>query len=65
MKEVYKTKSIIEAELLKSILSGDNIKAEVFDENLSKMSGLACRIMVSDEDEKRALEIINDFSLLL
>ena len=68
MKKIYSPSSVIELSILKSMLDGENIRYVVENDNLGSLfegpqiSWFNSRsIMVMEEDEERAREIIQDY----
>jgi len=64
LKELLKTNNLVELNFVQAVLKDAGIEFAVFDTNMSVMDGsmviLPQRLMVSDEDENRARQLVKD-----
>jgi hypothetical protein len=64
LKELLKTNNLVELNFAQAVLKESGIESVVFDANMSVMDGsmviLPQRLMVLDEDENRARQLVKD-----
>lgn len=65
MKEVFRSDDIMEISILKHMLEDSGIRYFVFDEQMGlafgTYDGIMARVMVVDEDETAAREVVREF----
>ena len=62
MKQVYATRIMVEADVVKSILEENNIRCVLWDSRIGTVYPVVeIRVMVEDEDREKAEKIIEDY----